>query len=117
MPSKKNDRIELNWKPEKIEELMTIKSPDEAIILLHEDKKQIIELLISNNAMTIQQLSKATHKNPGTIKRHLNDLIEHRYVYKSGQKQSEYNVKMKFYSCVAKEFKIDIRIPKEKKMN
>ena len=78
-------------------------------------------LLIQKGEMTIQELSKATKGpknpkgiNPGTIKRHIDNLIVEKFVFKSSQKRSEYNVKMKYYSAAAEEYIIDIHIPEKK---
>jgi DNA-binding MarR family transcriptional regulator len=113
MSEKKQSVIDMDWKPEHIKDSLVITSPEIARILLHDDKKQIITLLIHNNEMTIQELAKATSKNPGTIKRHIDDLIRKKMVFKSSQKRSEYNVKMKYYSAVAKKFEITFQIPEK----
>lgn len=97
----------------KILDSMTISSSKLARILLHKDIRQIITALIKNEEMTIQEISIATDKNPGTIKRHLDTLITENLVFMSKTKRSEYNVKMKYYSVVAKEFIIDIHIPEK----
>ena len=51
--------------------------------------------------------------NPGTIKRHLDDLIANDLVFMIFDDRSEYNVKMKFYSAKARNFIIDIKIPED----
>ena len=112
--SKKNDlNDEMDWKPDHIQDSQKITSPEIARILLHEDKKHILTLLIQNGEMTIQELSTSSKINPGTIKRHIDDLIRNKLVYKSTQKRSAYNVKMKYYSAVAKKFDIEIKIPEK----
>ncbi len=114
MSEKKEDFIDMDWKPELVQDSLLITSPEIARILLHDDKKRILTLLIQKDEMTIQELTNATAINPGTIKRHIDDLIRNKLAFKSNQKRSEYNVKMKYYSAVAKEFTIKIHIPKEK---
>jgi hypothetical protein len=111
MSKKKNTKIDKDWKPEENREIETITSPEKARVLLHEDKKRILIELIRNGMMTIQQLSKATNINPGTIKRHIDDLIIQKIAYMQKTERSEYNIKMKYYSAVADKFKIDIEIP------
>jgi DNA-binding transcriptional ArsR family regulator len=98
----------------KVLDLLKITSPVRARALLHDDKRKIISLLIEHKAMTIQQLSKKTKINPGTIKRHIDDLINNELVFMIFDDRSEYNVKMKFYSSYARKFIIDIKIPDEK---
>jgi predicted HTH transcriptional regulator len=115
MSEKKENLIDMDWKPEQVQDSLLITSPELARILLHDDKKRILTLLIQQDEMTIQELTNVTSINPGTIKRHIDDLIRNKLAFKSNQKRSEYNVKMKYYSAVAKQFTIDIHIP-EKEM-
>ncbi len=121
MSLEKKSALEMDWKPEEIRESIVIRDPEISRLLLQKDKNRILTLLIKNKEMTIQQLSNALLDgkpwNPGTIKRHLDDLIRKKFVFKSGQKRSVYNVKMKFYSAAAKEFVIDIHIPDKKVEN
>jgi predicted transcriptional regulator len=113
MSEEKNLPIDMDWKPEKIQESKIFCDPEKARILLQKDKNQILTLLTINGEMTIQELSKSAGINPGTIKRHIDDLIVEKLVFKSSQKRSEYNVKMKYYSAAADEYIIDIHIPEK----
>ncbi|TFG17384.1 MAG: ArsR family transcriptional regulator [Promethearchaeota archaeon] len=111
MSEQKENVIDMDWRPEIVQDIILITDPEMARILLHDDKKRILTLLIQQDEMTIQELTNATGINPGTIKRHIDDLIRNKLAFKSNQKRSEYNVKMKYYSAVAKKFAIDIHIP------
>ena len=77
------------------------------------DKNKIIEKLLPDNEMTIQNLTESTGINPGTIRRHIGDLIQNKLVFMCKIERSEYNVKMKFYRTVARKFRIEIQIPEK----
>jgi len=96
-----------------IRDSIIITDPEIARVLLHEDKKKIVSLLIKNREMTIQQLSIDTQINPGTIKRYIDDLQLHNIVFLSKTTRSEYNIKMKYYCAIAKKFLINIHISGE----
>jgi len=61
--------------------------------------------------MTIQDLRQSIGLNPGTIKRHLDDLKLHKLVFESRIEKNDYNITMKYYRAVAKSFKIKVQIP------
>ncbi|MHA1111707.1 MAG: winged helix-turn-helix domain-containing protein [Promethearchaeota archaeon] len=115
MSNKENFKRKLEENSDKIQDSIVITSPPQARALLHDDKKKIVTLLIENKAMTIQQLSMGAEINPGTIKRHLDSLIAENLVFMIFDDRSEYNVKMKYYSAVCREFLIDIHIPEKNK--
>ena len=113
MSNKENFKRKLEENSDKIQDSKVITSPIKARALLHDDRKTIVTFLIKNKAMTIQQLSTAAEINPGTIKRHLDSLIKENLVFMIFDDRSEYNVKMKYYSAVCREFRIDIYIPEK----
>ncbi len=80
------------------------------LIVLHDKKKLILEQLLEKE-MTIQDLRQAIGLNPGTIKRHLDDLKKNNLVFESRIEKNDYNITMKFYRAVARIFKISIQIP------
>ena len=91
---------------EKVKDEIIITDPSLIMIVIHEKKKQILKLLLEN-ALTIQELKKATNLNPGTIKRHLDDLVKNKLVYVSDIQTNNYNIVMKFYRATAKKFIIN----------
>jgi len=95
--------------PEILEE-MTINDPDLVLVLLHEKKRQLLNCLVKER-MTIQELSTRTRMNPGTIKRHLDDLIKNNLIFVQKKERNSYNVLMKYYRAVANEFHIYFRLP------
>ena len=111
MSNKEKFKRKLEENSDRIQDSIVITSPAQARALLHDDKKKIVTLLIENEAMTIQELSLAAIINPGTIKRHLDSLIAENLVFMIFDDRSDYNVKMKYYSAVCREFAIDIHIP------
>ncbi len=96
-------------KSSKIKEEIKITDSSLALIVLHEKKKMILKMLLEK-AMTIQDLKKATNLNPGTIKRHLDDLVKNKLVFVAKVKYSDYNIRMKYYRATAKNFIINIKI-------
>jgi DNA-binding transcriptional ArsR family regulator len=92
----------------RVKDVITIKDPSAVPIVFHEKKATILKLLIEKE-MTIIDLKHATGLNPGTIKRHLNDLLEHGIIQLSRTEISDHSIVMKFYRAVAKEIKFDIK--------
>ena len=93
---------------------LTIEDPELGLIIFHYKKRQILELLIKK-AMTIQELRIATKINPGTIKRHLEDLQQHNLVFVESTSENEFHNKMKYYRAIARSLLIKVRIPNSSK--
>ncbi|MHA1168409.1 MAG: winged helix-turn-helix domain-containing protein [Candidatus Hodarchaeales archaeon] len=87
-----------------------ITEPATVPVLFHEKKQSILKLLIDTE-MTIIDLKKATNLNPGTIKRHLTDLVSKGLVRQSNIKINKFGVKMKFYRATARQFTINLSWP------
>jgi len=105
----KNTSINASKKQE-IQDELIITDSSLVLIVLHDKKKLILEHLLEKD-MTIQDLRQSTGLNPGTIKRHLDDLKLHKLVFDSRKEKNDYNITMKFYRAVARSFKIIIQIP------
>ncbi|MHA2226225.1 MAG: winged helix-turn-helix domain-containing protein [Candidatus Hodarchaeales archaeon] len=97
-------------KSSKIAELKTIHDPAVVPVLFHRKKQQILLLLIETDH-TIMELKKKTKINPGTIKRHLNDLVEKNLVFQSYTIKNEYGFTLKYYRAVAKKFHVVLDFP------
>ncbi|XEO80199.1 hypothetical protein WKT22_05246 [Candidatus Lokiarchaeum ossiferum] len=93
-----------------IHEERIITDPTLVLTLLHEKKRMIVNLLLKN-AMTIQELKNATKMNPGTIKRHLDDLMKNDLIFIAEERLNDYNIKMKFYQATARRFIINFTLP------
>lgn len=93
-----------------IKEELTISNPLAIPIIFHEKKGMILKLLIEKE-MTIIDLKHETGLNPGTIKRHIDDLLHHDLVFISRTKISDQSVVMKFYRAAAKKFLFNIKWP------
>ena len=102
--SQKDKRNDGEFQP--IEELI-LSDPSAVAIVFHEKKGMILKLLIEKE-MTIIELKHATGLNPGTIKRHLDDLLKCNLIKISKEQLCEYSIVMKFYRAVAKKFTFDI---------
>ena len=102
------DKDEKNFSS--IEEEITITDPAAVPIIFHQKKEEILKLLIKND-MTIIDLKHKTSMNPGTIKRHILDLLQHNLIFISKEQLSEFGVVMKFYRAVAKKVKFKLEWP------
>jgi len=96
--------------PQKIKEELMITNPEAVSIVFHEKKGEILSLLIEKE-MTIIDLKHATDMNPGTVKRHLTDLLEYDLVFISREKVNEFSIVMKYYRASAKSFVFNITWP------
>ena len=105
----KNTSINASEK-QKIQDELIITDSSLVLIILHDKKKLILENLLEKD-MTIQDLRQSIGLNPGTIKRHLDDLKLHKLVFESRIEKNDYNITMKYYRAVAKSFKIKVQIP------
>lgn len=92
------------------EEELIIQDPELVIKVMHEKKQEILKILFEK-ALTIQDIKKQTKINPGTIKRHLDDLVEHGLVYVEFEERNPYNILMKHYRAKAKKFIINFILP------
>lgn len=102
--SQKEKRKEEKLQPK---EEIILTDPCAVPIVFHEKKGQILKLLIKKE-MTIIDLKHATGMNPGTIKRHLDDLLLYEIIHISKEQLSEYSIMMKYYRAVAKKFSFNI---------
>lgn len=105
MSSKKDNKTSDEFQ---IKDIITISNPSAVPIVFHEKKGAILKLLIEKE-MTIIDLKHVTGMNPGTIKRHLNDLLEYGLIQISRTQISEHSIVMKYYRAVAKEIEFDIK--------
>ena len=87
----------------KPEEEIEITNPA-LIPLINHDKKRVILELLLNQEKTIMQLSTETGWNPGTIKRHIVDLVKGNLIKESRTSLNIHRIKLKFYRVVAKHY-------------
>lgn len=76
-------------------------------LLFHKKKKKILEVLMKEE-LHILGLKERTGMNPGTIRRHLDDLIEFDLVQRTRTTESEYGQKIKLYRATGVKFVVDI---------
>jgi len=95
---------------QEIQDELIITDSSLVLIVLHDKKKLILEHLLEKE-MTIQDLSQTIGLNPGTIKRHLKNLLENKLIFSPRFTFNDYNIKMTYYRAVARSFKISIQIP------
>ena len=94
----------------KILDQKIITEPEAVPILFHSTKQKILEILIERE-MTIIDLKRSLGLNPGTIKRHLDDLIEAGLVVQVRTMENKYKVVMRFFRSTAKCFIVNLRWP------
>ena len=83
----------------------------EAIKLLsHEKINEILNLLITQE-MTIIDLKNQLKMNPGTIKRHLDNLLASGLVVITREEINKFQITMKYYRIRAKRFIVQWRWP------
>ena len=87
-----------------------IENPAVVPIIFHEKKSQLLKILLEKE-MTIMDLKNETKMNPGTIKRHLDDLLKYNLIFISRSETNEYGMVMKYYRAVAKTYKISLSWP------
>ncbi len=83
----------------------------DAISLIKHDKKKLLLELLLNEDKTIMDLSKETGWNPGTVKRHLSDLVAKNLVTPSKIEVNEYRIKLKYYRATARQFRFEFIWP------
>jgi len=92
---------------------LRITDPNAVSTLFHEVKGPILRLLI-DRAMTIRELSEikidGKEYNPGTIKRHLEDLLNFGLIQQKPVK-NEYGITLKYYRATARKFIIYLEFP------
>ncbi|MHA1304965.1 MAG: ArsR family transcriptional regulator [Candidatus Heimdallarchaeaceae archaeon] len=110
MDNKDNKDKKIASKTSQIKEELLITDPAAVPILFHEQKGMILKLLIERE-MTIIDLKNSTGLNPGTVKRHINDLLKYGLVFIDRVQINEYSIAMKFYRAKAKKFVFKIEWP------
>ena len=100
----------IDFKESKIKDNIVITDPETVPIIFHKQKNEILKHLIKKD-LTIANLKQLTELNPGTIKRHIDDLESKGLIFLSQQHQNRFGFNMKFYRAVAKEFIINIKFP------
>ena len=79
-------------------------------VLFHEQRETIMKLLIDGQRNIID-LSKVTKMNPGTIKRHVDLLVQHGLATLSTIDTNEYGIKLKYYRATARKFTFSFSWP------
>ncbi|NHI92900.1 MAG: ArsR family transcriptional regulator [Candidatus Lokiarchaeota archaeon] len=107
--SKKNElRKSMIEEEKQILDKKEFSDPELLQILAHEKNQLILNLLIKQE-MTIIDLKNLTKLNPGTIKRHLDLLIDKNLIFQSRIEINRYGIRMKYYRASAKQFDINIK--------
>jgi predicted ArsR family transcriptional regulator len=94
---------------QKIEDIRIISDPNEILVVLHDQKMRIL-LELQKSMKNIQDLVETTKLNPGTIKRHLDELIKYGFVFVAEIRKNDYKMTMKYYQATARSFEIRYEI-------
>lgn len=81
-------------------------------VLYHPTKQRILRHLLARE-MKIIDLKKALKMNPGTIKRHIDDLCACGLIERSRVNTNQYGIKEKYYRATANHFVVHLEWPAE----
>jgi predicted ArsR family transcriptional regulator len=95
---------------EDINEEMLLSDPSVVAILDHEMKQELLMLLIEKE-LNILEINKITEINPGTIKRHIDSLLQANLIKMTRIESNNWGVKMKFYRATAKRYTVKYSWP------
>ncbi len=104
------DKSKESGKEVVIPEKKELRDPSVIPVLFHEKKQEILYLLREKELNTMD-LKEKTQLNPGTIKRHLDDLIAKDLAFLSRKVKNEYGIVLKYYRATAKSFILNIKWP------
>ena len=93
-----------------IQDSFCINNIDAATALYHPIKSRIMEILVKKEA-SVYDITKETSLNPGTVKRHMEDLLKNDLIVLSREILNPYNMIVKLYRSAAKSFEIRLRWP------
>lgn len=110
MTDKQETTEKIGQQSNNIKETLEITNPDAVPVLFHEKKQLLLQLIIEKE-MTIIEIKNVTGINPGTIKRHISDLVKYGLANLSREETNIYSIKMKFYRATAKSFVINLKWP------
>lgn len=79
-------------------------------IIVHKQKREVLKVLIENE-LNIKEIENITKINPGTIKRHLDDLVENGLIIQTQTVKNEYGFVLKYYRAVVKKLIVNFEWP------
>lgn len=96
----------------KTNESFKLKDPDDPklSIVVHKQKREVLKVLIENE-LNIKEIENITKINPGTIKRHLDDLVANGLVQQTQTVKNEYGFVLKYYRAVVKKLIVNFEWP------
>ena len=89
---------------------LILNDPEVISVFKSEGKQSILNILIREEK-NIQDLKNALKMNPGSIKRHIDNLLELGLIVQTREDENSWGVKMKYYRAVAEKFTINYSWP------
>ena len=93
-----------------IKDEIVLSDPEIISVFRSEGKQDILKVLITQE-MNIHELKNILKLNPGTVKRHLDQLLEYKLIKQTREDENSWGVKMKYYRAVAKRYIIHFSWP------
>ena len=93
-----------------IKDEIVLSDPEIISVFRSEGKQDILKVLITQE-MNINELKNILKLNPGTVKRHLDQLLEYKLIKQTREDENSWGVKMKYYRAVAKRYIIHFSWP------
>ena len=90
----------------------TFTQPDVVPSLFHEKRQEILSILIDKE-MTVYELKNTLNMNPGVVKRHIDNLLQHGLIKQTHQEQNRMGMTLKYYRAVATKFIVKLEWKKE----
>jgi DNA-binding MarR family transcriptional regulator len=86
-------------------DLLELKDPDVIGQLNHSVKQSILKILIREET-SLKNIAEELDINPGTIKRHLTDLLKAHLILQTYIETNQFNFKIKYYRAKARKFRV-----------
>ena len=87
------------------QEILNLQNPDVIGILNHGVKQKILNILVREET-SLKKIAEELDTNPGTIKRHLTDLLNAHLIIQTYIETNQFNFKIKYYRATARKFRV-----------
>ena len=91
---------------------LILKDPQAIPIIFHKERGLILHQLMQRE-MTLRELAETLKINPGTVKRHLNDLLLIGVIVPLPERKNDYGITLKYYRAKALRILFQFEFPKD----